>query len=240
MSLSRQAQVVRKIRIIQLPLLVLRDSIGALLVRHAALILASLQALFSVLLRPVRGLLAIGQAVAQAPQVLGFFTGPRFILRFRERVRVFRQLWSELDQEGNQLLRRAPESVEKTRSLVTILRSHARWLQQHSLFQRVSSQLTSDPFGCAPFPEIHSFWPACDEANSACSIPQVAVNVQLRLEDFLIEASNKRDATASHPPSYFCRMRTLLIYGRLRKRCLFVEFDTRVVRVGRRETRCHI
>lgn len=61
--------------------LVLCDSVGALLVRRAALVLAGLQALFPVLLRTVRGLLAVREAIAQTPQVLGLFPRPGFVLR---------------------------------------------------------------------------------------------------------------------------------------------------------------
>lgn len=66
--------------------LVLSHGVGALLVGGAALILADLKALFPVSLRPVSGLLALGEAIAETPQVLGLFSGSRFVLRGTVRV----------------------------------------------------------------------------------------------------------------------------------------------------------
>lgn len=66
------------------PSLVLRHGVRALLVRRAALVLAKLEAFFSIFLRAVGGLLAIRQTVAEATQVLGLFSGPGLVLWGRE------------------------------------------------------------------------------------------------------------------------------------------------------------
>jgi len=63
--------------------LVLRDGVGALFIRRAALVLAGLQALLSVLLRSVRGFLTIREAIAQTPQVFGLLPGSGFVLNKR-------------------------------------------------------------------------------------------------------------------------------------------------------------
>lgn len=60
--------------------LVLRDGVGALLVRGAAFVLTSLQTLLSVALWPVRWLLTVREAVAETPEVLGLFFCARLVL----------------------------------------------------------------------------------------------------------------------------------------------------------------
>ena len=65
-------------------LLVLCYGVGALLVGGTALVLAHLQALLSISLRPIAGLLALGEAVAETPQVFGLFSGSRFVLGDRD------------------------------------------------------------------------------------------------------------------------------------------------------------